>query len=619
MWRRGKCWVPSFGILCFFSHWLYTFAVRPWRPIDIPFLACLLAHTSHLCANSVPGTLSLNQHAYRVADGTIFIYEDMMNLRKPCRFGAKCRNAATCRFDHPAASMATPNNIKKSRGPCKFGEQCTRSGCWFDHPPRLQKKTVSSVTTTTTTVTSFEIGAPISSSTSATAASSSLSKDDNKSMVLPYQFCSKKEYEERQELGQVSILEATAETCMLPQHQRKLDPSLAIAKYRRSAAGTVHQAQSRETLESLLKHLSVIAATRRPVPHHPGITITDDWVGPWSEFLVDRLRACQADATRLFGQKQHNSSLLQRILPSTWHVQMARIVIWVRYWMPPSWRQPDKFMIQTLNTMLSTAMDHYWSTIAVERSSSSFSSETTKVDTKLDDEMLCYAALSRLSQSMESSSGATSSSDSTSTLGTILLDYTKHVPPLSSSTSRREDYPLYQEALQLTASTLREEYFAVLRRSKQQALPILARCCLAPGLALWRYRQCQQYNVSFGKGEAVEDLDSLLEIGRDEWSPKYVQDLLGLPCQTSLEVEESFAVIFKQVGMPEDAPFLATNKEQPQGTGITKKHPRSQRDVYWVFGSLLDTTQTMGMSDERVQDLFSLEGRLATSELILYE
>ena len=56
---------------------------------------------------------------------------------------------------------------------------------------------------------------------------------------------------ERQEMGQVSELEATLATSTLPQARRILDPSLAVAKYRRSAAagalsrkkrhGSVHQ------------------------------------------------------------------------------------------------------------------------------------------------------------------------------------------------------------------------------------------------------------------------------------------------------------------------------------------------------------------------------------------
>ena len=61
-------------------------------------------------------------------------------------------------------------------------------------------------------------------------------------MVIPYQYCTKEECIERQELGQVSELESTIETCQLTQSKRIIDPTLAITKYRRSAAtGGVEQ------------------------------------------------------------------------------------------------------------------------------------------------------------------------------------------------------------------------------------------------------------------------------------------------------------------------------------------------------------------------------------------
>lgn len=338
---------------------------------------------------------------------------------KPCRFGDTCRNS-NCRFEHsvqPIMTTSSSNNnsrdTRRSRGPCRFGAGCTRPDCWFDHPLKQERPAANAPMTY-----SFEIQGPaaVDAPKAATTTSSQNITNESIQSSKAYRFCSSQECRERQELGQVSVFEATAETANLPQNQRCLDPTLAVAKYRRSAAGTTHTSQqSKESLELLLQHLVTIAATRRPTPQHSPV---DDWQGPWTEFLVDRLRACQADATRLFGQASGS------ILPSTWHTIMARLLIWIRYWMP--WKQADKFLEQTLAAMLSTAMDHYWSTCQVERG-------MKKGDTNMDDEMLCYAALSRLSQHCSGSSPAASSSlgersVSSTTLGAhIILDYSKHV------------------------------------------------------------------------------------------------------------------------------------------------------------------------------------------------
>jgi hypothetical protein len=548
-----------------------------------------------------------------------------------------------CRRNNTTHS-SKPHGIGVVGRPCKYGEQCHRPDCWFDHPTTNVTPTNTNTNTTTTT-TLFEIPAPPIKSSS----SNNNNKNTTTTTTKPYQFCSPKECKERQEMGQVSVFEATAETAMLPQHQRLLDPALAIAKYRRSAAGAggmtdLHKVRSKETLELTLQQLSVIAAmsARRPTTNtstrsHPTPTNNDcTWQGPWSEFLVDRLRACQADATRLFDQPAGSSSSSSpKFLPPTWHVQMARIVIWVRYWMPWKERQSDgggdKWMEQTLDKMLSTAMEHYWSTTTstILQEESSLSSSKTKHD--LDDELLCYAALSRLVKTTFTES---SLSSGTTTLGAILLDYSKHVPIVTSSRQRKEkedcrndydDYPLYQEALRLTAALLREEYFAILAVPKKSTttstLPILARCCLAPGVATWQYRQCQQYNVSFAKEEAVKDLDALLHIGPDAtsewWSPDYVQAEFGLPCRPQPQPDaatsaissggsrSSFAVIFKQVAMPDEKNknLAAAAAHHPNDDDNQYQYP--PREDYWVFGK--NSHHTMCMPEEDVLNLLSLE------------
>ena len=95
--------------------------------------------------------------------------------------------------------------------------------------------------------------------------------------MRPYQYCSKGECTERQDLGQVSELEATLETCRLVQKKRVLDPRIAVSKYRRSAAGgdDGRPIRGREELERSLSHLIRICATLRSTPDHPPVESMD--------------------------------------------------------------------------------------------------------------------------------------------------------------------------------------------------------------------------------------------------------------------------------------------------------------------------------------------------------
>ena len=141
-------------------------------------------------------------------------------------------------------------------------------------------------------------------------------------MTRPYQCCTKKECIERQGLRQVSELEANLETCCLPQAKRIMDPRLAVKKYRRAAAGSSQNAKScrgREDLCATLSHLTEICASSRATPNHPPV---DDMVV--INFVTDRLRSCQADATKLSGRTRH-------CVPAYWHARVIRILIWLEY------------------------------------------------------------------------------------------------------------------------------------------------------------------------------------------------------------------------------------------------------------------------------------------------
>ncbi|KAL3943882.1 MAG: hypothetical protein SGBAC_002040 [Bacillariaceae sp.] len=204
-----------------------------------------------------------------------------------------------------------------------------------------------------------------------------------------YQYCTRKECEERQELKQIHEMEATLETCSLPQAQRKLDPCLAVSKFKRSAAGATHTIKPAEVLNRTLSHLQVICATRQATPEHPPV----DNLQNWSEFLVDRLRAIQADATRL--------SSTDVGVSRNWHVQLVRILIWVRYW---TYSLDDMAWLQrTINTMIGTAMESYWG--EGERLEG-LSDAEEKQHERMDDEMLCWSALLQVSKQQEHQAGS---------------------------------------------------------------------------------------------------------------------------------------------------------------------------------------------------------------------
>lgn len=108
----------------------------------------------------------------------------------------------------------------------------------------------------------------------------------------PYSMCFEEECGERQAQNQVSEWEATNDTCELIVTKRCLDPRLAVAKYRRSAAGDSRKRPPRTLLQLLiawkhLLHIFVHQTTcnniqRRSLRHAVA-------------FVDDRVRAIQVD------------------------------------------------------------------------------------------------------------------------------------------------------------------------------------------------------------------------------------------------------------------------------------------------------------------------------------
>eukprot|EP00980_Cylindrotheca_fusiformis_P027222 scaffold19424_cov142-Cylindrotheca_fusiformis.AAC.6 len=375
----------------------------------------------------------------------------------------------------------------------------------------------------------------------------------NLSVIGAYKFCSKQECEERQKLKQVHELEATLETCTLPQAQRVLDPCLAVSKYKRSAAGTEHATRPTSTLERTLKHLQYICATRRATPDHPPVQNTE----VLAEFVVDRLRACQSDATRL-----GNSGI-----DEIWHVQLIRILIWIRYWTYTDESQFQSWMQRTINTMISTAFDAYWATRQEnENGNDDF--------VQLDDEILCWSALFQLCRQQYESPECC--------CNLILLEFAKFSRKDSSK------YPLWRKAMSLASQFTRQEYYTAW---KNEDFPILFKCCIEPSMFLWRYRTIQQYNKSFAKQEKVSDLPRLLNIHKMDWSLEYAQ-AFGLPAE---QTETEVTVVLKQVAL-EDSPPLMKSKQ-------------SRRDHKWVFGNQYTDDEFPGLSIACVEQLLQ-KGRL---------
>jgi len=422
-------------------------------------------------------------------------------------------------------------------------------------------------------------------------------------MMRPYQYCTKEECVARQELRQVSELEATLETCRLPQSKRRLDLRLAVSKYRRScsdAGGSSSDIRSRSVLTATLDHLSEICATNQATSNHPRIDDVDIVIN----FVADRVRACQQNAIRLTSGK-----IEKDYVPSSWHARIIRILIWLQYCYGSSCNQGNSADIERMfSHMRSTAYESYWSRRETE--------EEEDIIYCDDDEMLCYNAISSVCSISKLPRLATM------TLGTswngMLLEFSKRRRRPSFSSSSYTSYPFWNLALEIVSYANRQQYFYVwINKRLIRELPILAKCCLSEVLLLWRYRTVQQYNVSFGKGESIVDMDRLLgiissseNIGR--WSIEYA-NVFGVPVvssynnngnsntqkgneftSTTISREPKITMTLKQVSIPE---FDCSKIDANQAMIIRKCDQR------WVFGEYLDDTTQMGIGSDNLRQL----------------
>ena len=396
--------------------------------------------------------------------------------------------------------------------------------------------------------------------------------------TIPYAFCTPHECDERQALGQVSVLESTVETCHYDSggnkkrqpSKRILDPCLAVAKYRRSAAGTQQigrtQVQLEQTLHHLLEVYSIQAATCQ---HFPPTTLYIT-----AEFLVDRLRGCQADAIRLLGDGERlsssSSSSSSSWVSSRFQVQLIRTLILLRYLLQGHSQYP--LLAQTTHTMLWTALADFWTCRELEwRNQGNDHDFFCNPCDDYQDEVLTYSSLLHLANCV--------SHPETHTPGWILSQYTRHV----DSSNR---YPMWHRcALAIASCIVREDYRTILHIP---TMTVLQKMCLASCLVHLRYHTLQSYNSSFGKGEAVDDLDRLLGCPMRrivQECQRYnlpIEEKNGATDDDNWEdVPPSQAVIFKAVPMVP----LSSSSLPSSSSSTSSKSNMTGREDEWVFGN----------------------------------
>jgi hypothetical protein len=256
-------------------------------------------------------------------------------------------------------------------------------------------------------------------------------------------------------------------------HSYKIDPRLAVAKYRRSAAGVTDRDRAPpRTLDQLIATVQYLQHLLVSAP-----TISSDQstqIGSWLqvvEFVQDRLRAVQVDLV-ITGQA---SKVLQ--------YHMTRTYIFILYLVV----DVEEYARTFGKDALQAAMASYWND-PVE-------------SPRYDDEMLSYALLLQCSHS----EAAASSSLSFAEL------YRKHVhgSPTNSNGDNIEKNrrPLFQWALKFVVAWNLGHWHVALRQLDQgygdPYFDVFARCCLAPFLPWMRWKTLEAYNLAWGKGEEV--------------------------------------------------------------------------------------------------------------------
>eukprot|EP00521_Asterionellopsis_glacialis_P009442 CAMPEP_0195287420 /NCGR_PEP_ID=MMETSP0707-20130614/4488_1 /TAXON_ID=33640 /ORGANISM="Asterionellopsis glacialis, Strain CCMP134" /LENGTH=479 /DNA_ID=CAMNT_0040347173 /DNA_START=17 /DNA_END=1456 /DNA_ORIENTATION=+ len=359
------------------------------------------------------------------------------------------------------------------------------------------------------------------------------------SLQQPYTMCRENECQERQSQMQVSEFEATPET----QHQKSpkyriLDPRLAVAKYRRSAAGEDFRKRKPRSLEaigitvhhllSLLEHQSVFTYndkdnSRNSRGEHRKVISSTPILKPSPQkkslattvaFVDDRIRACQVDIV----VGQHTGTVCGEI-----QLQLVRYHILMLYLMSDLPRKvyEPKFAI----TALWTSFGAYWG--RKDRQPKSDEVHTTLNDDHDGDQIMCLSFLCQIASCLLRDEAALATNftaigwnDSPPAgYSSLLQDYSSKIKKGEKFQQQQHLSKWTQFALDIASAAQSGFFHTILSllSSEQSNIKdayflILCRCCMAPALNVVRLGALRQYNKCLGGKQEKVPADEMARL-----------------------------------------------------------------------------------------------------------
>lgn len=340
-------------------------------------------------------------------------------------------------------------------------------------------------------------------------------------LLSPYSMCFAEECKERQAQNQVSEFEATKETFDKLPTQRIIDVRLAVAKYRRSAAGDICRRPPRTLaqLETAWQHLLSIFVRQSIFTEMSPRSLRNT-----VSFVDDRVRAIQTDLVML----QKASSSLQVEL-----VRYQLVCCYLLSEVPRHYYEP-KFARRALWTALTA----YWN-------------DNSR---KYDDEMLCYTALCQVAtcliQLETGTVGGGWDDSAQSGFGTILL-LARHCQPSKS-------YPKFHYALDIAGQAVlgyHRNILSILSKKANDEFFVICKCCMAPALNVIRLGALRQYNKAFGKLEHIsgQEMTRLLFLPSAKSALEFCASV-GLPV-------ENESVVMKAAPISISSPLSSSRHE----------------------------------------------------------
>jgi hypothetical protein len=338
----------------------------------------------------------------------------------------------------------------------------------------------------------------------------------------PYSMCSRDECEARQSSGEISLLERqrAAPICGSQQdhlvlhlchhrrnrHNQLLDPRLAVAKYRRAAAGvTTDSLPPTRSMEQLyvtvtyLVHVLVAASDSSS----DGITPIDSWLRTTVQFVQDRFRAIQVDLIRSSAAVTKSKSL---------QVIMARTHLLLNYLLAD---EPLFYELKFGHDAVQTCLVNYWNDPAESP--------------QHDDEILSYILL----LSWHPHNGNSDETTTSMNMSSFYQIYNRHFATKtqrdrSHDNKKDSDWPLLQWTLRLVVTLELGHWQTALAQLDRSSIAgdddhhqeacsnvgiltaaaefnfcVLARSILAPHLPWIRFQTLDAYNRTWQKGQLV--------------------------------------------------------------------------------------------------------------------